>query len=204
MNNDVVLGSQDVYTKLLEHLSQSQFVLAPLNLDSSNLLTCYSGSRSILKYLGIYKPPFIGYSVAELSHTYPRLQYMDVLGFQCTFIPSSAIDDCILPDEVNLPHYHADGEWCYRLARAGFPAFTCLETFVIHDTTTTGPGNSYLLPINFPQALSLFFNIRSPRNLISRIHLHRLTIPLFFVPFALATDIIKFLLLYIRSVFRSL
>ena len=111
----------------------------------------------------------------------------------------------ILPDSVNLPHYHADGEWCIRLFRLGYPSFTYLSVSVDHDNVSTGPGNnlstSSINPISY---FALLFNIRSPRHLASRFAFHRAVLPFYFVPLAIISDLVRFFFSYIVAIRHKL
>ena len=199
MNNDVELCSPNSLSSLANKSLELSSLVVPLNLSCHTHSVVYSGANRIFKPLNIFNRPHITFLCGS-SNILP-LYEMDVVGFQCTCIPAAPIYQGVLPDFHHLPHYHADGEWCLRLKRTGTKSFLYTKVHVLHDTHTTGSGNYNNIPLGFFPYFSLLFNIRSPRHCKSRLYFHLLTLPVYFMPFALAFDLIKFALLYFRALF---
>lgn len=198
MNNDVVLKTRETFSALSHYCCDYQIVVSPINLLVKTQQVIYSGARSVFPPFALFYPPFVGSDYSVISNLSNVLQPMDVLGFQCTFVPAEAIYRNILPDDINLPHYHADGEWCLRLHRFGYPSFTCLSVCVDHDNTSTGPGNNFSTSSMNPYLyFKLLFDIRSPRHLLSRYKFHCCILPFYFIPLAIISDLLRFFLSYI-------
>lgn len=90
-----------------------------------------------------------------------------------------------------LPHYHADGEFSFRLKQNGVRVLIARDLQIQHNLQSTGSGGGEYCRVSFGNFLRSFFEIRSGNCLKYKWRFARACCPMWALPTYLVCDIAK-------------
>jgi GT2 family glycosyltransferase len=130
-------------------------------------------------------------SVAELKRQPEEVMEVDFLPGTATLVEAGVIRQCGPVNGQWLPHYHADGEFSYRLKRQGVRVLVARDLQVEHNLQSTGSGGSEYHRVSVRSFLGSFFSIRSGNSLKYKWRFAKACCPAWAIPSYLVCDTVK-------------
>jgi GT2 family glycosyltransferase len=128
--------------------------------------------------LTLNKHPYAGFELDDIPQ---NVVPVDFLPGRCFIFPSKYLGIAGLIDEKNLPHYHADYEFSYRLNKSGCKAFLNSTIIIKADMSNTG-FSVFDKKTTLFNRLSALRSIKNPSNPYFRIMMVLRMFPFYFVP----------------------
>jgi GT2 family glycosyltransferase len=188
MMNVDILFSCDIISKLLENALKIGFPCQVGALFYSDKKVVSSGVKVKSWMLGINRHPWAGSLISEVPDDY--FEEMDFLPSRCLLFPSLFLKKAGLVLAKQLPHYGADYEFTRRLINIGCKAYLIGDARIESDLNNSG-NSVYSQKNSFLIRLKKINSIRNSSNLIYRTRFISLTYPIWAMPSAILSYLIR-------------
>jgi GT2 family glycosyltransferase len=131
--------------------------------------------------------PLAGMTKQEIGETAIPVDY---LPGRCFMFPAYSLRTVGVIDEKDLPHYHADYEFSYRLKKSGFQPFINPRIAINADMTNTGLS-LYDSKTNIAKRYRQLWSIKNPSHPGYRIKMVRKMFPFYYRPFGMAFYLLR-------------
>ncbi len=124
------------------------------------------------------KHPLAGFQLEKLPKS---IIPVDFLPGRCFIFPSQYLNIAGLVDDKNLPHYHADYEFSYRLKKSGCKTFLNSGITINADMSNTGLS-VFDKQTSIYSRLSNLWSIKNPSNPYYRVIMVKKMFPFYLIP----------------------
>jgi GT2 family glycosyltransferase len=177
MNADVEF-KEDILEKFLQKANgMPKFQFAAVTVSGDNIVA--SGAKVSSWFLTNIRHPLAGSEKKDLAKD--DLIEVDYLPTRCVMFPYSALVECGVIAEKQLPHYGGDEEFTNRLRLKGYQPYIYTGVSVFLDSSNTGT-DVFHKPLSFRKRLVSSFSIKSPSNPKYRIAFVKMVYPWYAVP----------------------
>jgi GT2 family glycosyltransferase len=177
MNADVEF-KEDILEKFLQKANgMPKFQFAAVTVSGDNIVA--SGAKVSSWFLTNIRHPLAGSKKKDLAKD--DLIEVDYLPTRCVIFPYSALVECGVIAEKQLPHYGGDEEFTNRLRLKGYQPYIYTGVSVFLDSSNTGT-DVFHKPLSFRKRLFSSFSIKSPSNPKYRIAFVKMVYPWYAVP----------------------